>query len=223
MAIEKILVGDDDLFVAKSFFANDFIPFRPNVEIEFVDNPDDFIQKAKTGDYSMIITDLNYNYSPCGKEGFKVLELLKDLNTRKILWTGNADDEGIKEKGQSFGAEVLNKNELSVLVGQKVKENSLKENGDVLIYFPGENSYAKKSLEKSLGLLFDKEKIIISSDHKAELVKGQYGLAIDASPRGLQVAHDLKYLKLKEDPKIISVKSTDLIGIVKIIGEYFKK
>jgi len=119
MTLEKFLVGDDQIDFARKNF-----PFIPNAKVEFVTNPDELVRKAQSGEYSIIVTDLNYTEH--GEEGYKVLEALKDVSSRKILWTGNAYDKEVRDRGQSLGAEVLDKDEIGALVGQVVNKASLK-------------------------------------------------------------------------------------------------
>lgn len=224
MTLEKILVGDDQIDFARKNF-----PFIPNVEVEFVANSDELIRKAQSGEYSTIVTDLNYTEH--GEEGYRVLEALKDVSSRKVLWTGNAYDEGVRDKGQSLGAEVLDKDEIGALVGQVVNKAPLKQDGKVLVYVSG-NGPIVKALEKTTGLFFDREEVVVSSNLKGELATGQYGLVIDTSimmpgekrAHGT-VAHDMKYIKLNEVPRVVTVHNvtTVVADIAKIAGAYLNK
>lgn len=224
MALEKILVGDDQIEFAREKF-----PSIPNVEVEFVNNPDDLIQRAKTSDYSIIVTDLNYTEN--GQEGYKVLGALKDINTRKILWTGNAYDKGVKEKAQSLGAEVLDKDEIGTLVGQAINKAPLKQDGKILVYV-AHSDPIRKALEMVLSQFFTPDQLSVSSDLKNELLTDQYGLVIDTSTM-LQwekrvsgvVAHDMKYIKLNEVPRVVTVHDVTevLADILKIGGAYLNK
>lgn len=225
MALEKILVGDDQIDFAKENFPN-----IPNTEVEFVDNPLELIKKAKTGQYSVIITDLNYTLN--GEEGFKVLKELQTTNARKILWTGNAYDKEVKQKAQSLDAEVLDKHELGTLVGQVVNKAPLKQDGKVLLYISkGENTLLR-SFEQVIALFSAPGEVKVSSDLKKELETGQYGLVIDTSTMMGQetrahgtVAHDMKYLKLKEVPKVVCLGnvSTAVVDIAKIVTKFYNK
>lgn len=223
MTIDKIIVGDDQIDFAKQNF-----PYIPNVEVDFVDNPNELVSKVIDGDYSVVVTDLNY--TPNGEEGFSVLEQLSEVDTRKILWTGNAYDPGIKSKGQSLGAEVLDKDELGAIVGQIVSHAPLKEDGKVLVYVSGEGA-TYKAVEKVIGTLCD-DNVVVTNDLKAELPSCEYGLVIDTSPafsnsgnkHGV-VAHDMKYIKMQEVPRVTSVcdYSNIVADVVKVATEYLNQ
>ena len=224
MTLEKILVGDDQIDFARNNF-----PSIPNSEVEFVANPDELIRKSQSGEYSMIVTDLNYTEH--GEEGYRVLEALKDVSSRKILWTGNAYDQGVKDTGQSLGAEVLDKDEIGTLVGQVVNKAPLKQDGKVLIYVSGDGPIVK-ALEKTTGLFFDREQVAVSSNLKGELATGHYGLVIDTSTmmpgeRRVHgtVAHDMKYITLNEVPRVVTVHKvgTVVADIAKIVEAYLNK
>ncbi len=224
MALERILVGDDQVDFAKKNF-----PFIPDAEIEFVNNPNLLIEKAKTGQYSIVVTDLNYTEN--GEEGFNVLKELQNISGRKILWTGNAYDPNVKEKAVSLGAEVLDKDEIGTLVGQVVSKAPLKQNGKVLIFVPKNSGTIAKALEQVVKLFWKPEEVKISSELKEELTTGKYGLVIDASTMLSQgsrtgvVAHDMKYLKLSEVPKVRCVYDVTkaVAEIAIIISNFYKK
>lgn len=225
MALEKILVGDDQISFAKANF-----PFIPNTEVEFVSNPQELVQKAKTGQYSLIITDLNYTEN--GQEGFNVLKEIQGINARKILWTGNAYDKDVKEKAKSLDAEVLDKDELGTLVGQVVNKAPLKENGKILLYVPKNSGTLARALEQVLSLFSKPGKVKVSSDIKEELATEQYGLVIDASQLANSekkahgtVAHDMKYLKLKEVPRVVCLSNVSeaVVDIAKLVSKFYDK
>ncbi|MBT3985544.1 hypothetical protein HOD38_06185 [archaeon] len=220
--IEKILVGDDNLIHARRNF-----PYIPNAEIDFVDNPDEVIARAR--DYDLVITDLNY--TPGGEEGYRVLDELQDLEVRKILWTGNAYETGVKERAESLGAEVLDKPEIGALVGQVVNKAPLKKDGEVLIYYPRDEA-GKNGLTKVVHTLFGEE-VVVTSDLRSEIETGAYGLVIDTSTLNLfgggdrahgTVAHDMKYIELDEVPRVVNVYNLGRIvaDIGRIIGDYRK-
>lgn len=224
MILEKILVGDDNINFARSNF-----PFIPNAEVEFVDNPQELLRRATTGAYSTIVTDLNY--SEGGQEGFSVLEALRGSSARKVLWTGNANDAGVREKAQSFGAEVLDKDEIGTLVGQVVSKAPLKESGKVLVYVL--EGMVGKALKQTVELFFrpGEDRVVFSSDLRRELETGQYGLVIDTSTaqgdkraHG-RVAHDMKYMKLAEVPRVVPVHDVTRIvcDIARIAGSYLAR
>jgi hypothetical protein len=219
--LERILVGDDEVDFARETF-----PFIPNAEVEFVDNPQELIKRALSGKYSTIVTDLSYSIGRQNDEGFDVLNALKDVKARKILWTGYAQRPGVKERAKSLGAEVLDKNEIGTLVGQVVSNAPLKEKGKVLIYV--HEGVLEKAMRQSVGLLSNEDQIVVSSDLKNQLATNQYGLVIDAStigrdiPQGT-VAHDMKYLKLKEVPRVVTISDLRLADILRIAGNYLKQ
>lgn len=224
MTLEKILVGDNDLNFARSNF-----PFIPNAEVEFIADPKELIRKATSGSYSTIVTDLNY--SEGGQEGFKVLEALRGVSARKILWTGNAYDAGVRERAQSFGAEVLDKDEIGALVGQVVSKAPLKESGKVLVYVP--EGMVGKVLKQIVEIFFKpgEDRVVFSSDLRIELETGQYGLVIDTSTaqgdkraHG-RVAHDMKYMKLAEVPRVVPVHDLTRVvcDIARIAGGYLAR
>tara|TARA_Y100000310_G_scaffold272362_1_gene287268 strand:+ start:72 stop:758 length:687 start_codon:yes stop_codon:yes gene_type:complete len=224
MAIEKILVGDDRIDYARRVF-----PSIPETEVDFVDTPEEFIKKAQTGEYSTIITDLMY--TPTGQEGFDVLESVKNLDARKILWTGNAYDEGVRKRAEGLGAEVLGKDELGSLIGATISKVPLKQDGMALIYCPDEQGVLYKAMERVVGMIFDPDKVKLSSNLEEELTKNEYGLVVDTTTMRSQgekvygkVAHDIKYMKLKEAPKIVSLPnvSTALIDMVTHVSNFYE-
>ena len=224
MALEKILVGDNDLEFARANF-----PFISNAEVQFVDNPQELIRRATTGSYSTIVTDLNY--SEAGQEGFNVLEALREVSARKVLWTGNAYDPGIRERGLSLGAEVLDKDEIGALVGQVVNKAPLKEGGKVLVYVL--EGQVGKALKQTVEIFFrpGEDRVVFSSDLRRELETGQYGLVIDTSSmqgdkrvHG-RVAHDMKYIKLAEVPRVVTLRdvNSSVCDIARIAGSYLTR
>lgn len=224
MALEKILVGDDQVDFAKKNF-----PYIPDAEVEFVNNPSSLIEKAKTGQYSMIVTDLNFTEN--GQEGFNVLKELQGTNARKILWTANAYDPNIKKQAQNLGAECLDKDEIGTLVGQVVNKAPLKKDGKVLIFVPKCAGTVAKALEQTVKLFWKPEEVKISSNLKEELITGQYGLVVDTSTMLSQgsrtgvVAHDMKYLKLSEVPKVRCIYDVTkaVAEIAVIVSNFYKK
>jgi len=224
MALEKILVGDNDLQFARSNF-----PFIPNAEVEFVDNPQELIRRATTGIYSTIVTDLNYSEG-C-EEGFKILMALREVSARKVLWTGNAYDVGIKDNAYLLGVEVLDKDEIGALVGQVVSKSPLVESGKVLVYLP--EGQVEKILKQTVEMFFkpDEDRIVFSSDLRRELETGQYGLVIDTSTaygdkraHG-RVAHDMKYMKLAAVPRVVTVQDVNSVvcDIARIASSYLAR
>ena len=64
-------------------FAKKVFPAIPDTEVEFVNNPEEVIKKARTENYTIIVTDLMY--TPGGQEGFDVLENLSAGAFLRIL------------------------------------------------------------------------------------------------------------------------------------------
>ena len=206
MALEKILVGDDQIEYTKKVFPT----MPPGAAYpDFVDNYEAVIEKARNGDYNLIVTDLNYTEN--GQEGYKVLEALVDLPVRKILWTGNADDPGVRERAQALGAEVLGKDEIGTLVGIARNEKRIKNGGEVMLYidgatFPVFMDAYKRAIEGAGYALEDVA--LVKKGIREHLATGRYGLIIDMTafeyPNGV-VAHDLKYVDLEEIPRVVTV------------------
>jgi hypothetical protein len=222
MALERILVGDDQVDFARENF-----PYIPDAEVEFVSDPGVLVEKARTGNYAMVVTDLNYTEG--GEEGFTVLEALQGVTTRKVLWTGNAYDKGVKERGEALGAEVLDKSEIGSLVGQTVNKAPLKQEGKVLVYVNA-GQPVTAAMKQVMGVLMG-ENVVVSSDLKGELATGQYGLVVDTSTmlgnksaHGA-VAHDMKYVTLVEVPRVVCVRDVSRVvpDVVKAAGAYLKK
>ncbi len=215
----EILLGDDNLEFAKKA-----MPGIPDAHITYTDNPADMISKGKTGAYQIIITDLQY--TPSGTEGFSVLEALKDISARKILWTGAADAQGVKERASELGVELLAKDQLATLVGMSVTSAPLKKGGLVLVYMP--KGVQSDALKQSIAA-FNSDMIVVSPNLKDELLSNKYGLVIDASTLGRKapeqgtVAHDMKYLSLPELPKVSCVYNNNavLVEILTLAGKHY--
>ncbi|MBW3001850.1 hypothetical protein KY338_01660 [Candidatus Woesearchaeota archaeon] len=219
MELEKILVGDDQIEFARANF-----PFIPDAETEFVSTPEEVIEKGKTGKYSLIVTDLNY--TPYGNEGITVLRALKDSPARKILWTGQAYAPEVRAIGEGLGAEVLNKDELGTLVGQVVSKAPLKKDGKVLVYVAEEQLVG--AIRQTVCALLGNENVTVSSKLRKELETGEYGLVIDTSTmQGDRrahgtVAHDLKYVRLTEVPRVETVHNiTTVVRDIIMKAEYY--
>jgi hypothetical protein len=222
MALEKILVGDDQVEFAKKVF-----PLIPGAEKEFVSDPDEVIAKAKTGDYAIIVTDLNYTEN--GQEGYQVLEALEGVNVRKILWTGNANDEGVRKKAQGLGAEVLNKDEIGTLVGMAKNNAPIKQGGEIMIYVS--NDFKSKFWQNAFMEAIEKAGYIVDDvtfcreNLKEELATGKYGLVIDMTTLDecAVVAHDLKYVEIQEIPKVVDFKFLGGHCDLKLIQDHITK
>ncbi len=211
-------------------FVKGVFPYIPDAEVEFVETPEQVIEKALGGGYTVIVTDLDY--TPRGREGFKVLEALKDVDARKVLYTGAAQEPGVKERAKELGAEVLDKDEIGALVGQVVSKAPLKEGGKVLLYAPQEEPM-HKAFEMVMETFYPDGSVKVCTDLKADLATGEYGLVIDATPimyaghkaaHGV-VAHDLKYIKLAEVPRVVVINDicTVIPDIVEHVARFYQK
>lgn len=101
----RVLIGDDNERIANSLAR----ALRPRgLEADLADTPQEVIAKAGAGNYSAVITDLEY--TPEGREGFEVLRAIKDLPALKILYTGRNGFE-VEAEALVEGADyaVLNK------------------------------------------------------------------------------------------------------------------
>lgn len=209
MESEKILVGDDHIDYAKENF-----PHIPGFEAQFRDKPEEVVSEAKKGVFSIIVTDLDY--TPNGAEGYNILESIKSVKSRKILWTGRANEPEVRQRASQLEVELLDKPEIGTLVGQAIIKAPLKKGGKVLLYVPeGPIYHAFKGIVKSFG---KQDLVTVSYKLKEELETNQYGLVIDTSPvisssnsiHGT-VAHDMKYMKLPEVPRVVGIKSGETI------------
>jgi hypothetical protein len=227
--LEKILLGDDHLDFAKKA-----MPYIPGAEVTYLDDHEEVIAEAKTGDYDLVITDLQY--TPNGTEGFTVLEELQDLDVRKILWTAAASQPYVKEKANELNVELLDKNELGTLVGMAVSEAPLKKDGKVLVYMAqNETDSLYKAMKQVVGTFFDPDKVVLGNKLKEELASNQYGLVIDTTTMPISigdkhrtngsVAHDLKSLPLQEVPKVVCVHdvTTVVSDVFRLVADFYNK
>jgi hypothetical protein len=205
MALERIIVGDDEIEFAKKN-----MPSIPHAEIDFVRTPDELVAKVAGDDcYQLIISDYNYHAEKNGIDLFRELRA-KGLGatSRRILWTGDASDAQLRADAHALGVDVLDKDELGTIVGLSVSKAPIKQDGNVLIYAPQLTSPVGRSLKQVVEAVFNPEIVRISDQLKPELLSGKYGLVIDTSTLGKKtgssgvVAHDLKYLQLSEVPRV---------------------
>ena len=177
----------------------------------------------------MIITDLQYSEN--GEEGFVVLEAIRGITARKILWTGAAGHEDVRKRAAELGAEVLDKDELGALVGACVSKAPFKQGGKVLVYVSGgQNNPVTRAIKQVVEMLFAPGLVEVGHDLKESLLTNQYGLVIDTTTalptrsksKNGSVAHDLKYLKLSEVPRVVCVYDvcTIVCDIAKVVGKF---
>ncbi|MFC1756816.1 hypothetical protein ACFLZC_01490 [Patescibacteria group bacterium] len=105
----RILVGDDEI----EDYAQRYFSEFSGVEFDFVDNPEDLVEKANLEHYPIVVTDLTYISEEKGRRlaGFDVLEALRDYGAVKILWTGDSEDN--RQKAQSLGATLVAKRDIT--------------------------------------------------------------------------------------------------------------
>jgi CheY-like chemotaxis protein len=125
MVNRNILYGDDNegnrLKVAESLRERGY-------EVDLTNSPQELVSKARNGNYSAVISDLEY--SPNGTEGYEVIRQMRNLPTLKILFTGRAGLENAVEALEGGADWVVFHKSLGELV--KILDNSLKggdENG----------------------------------------------------------------------------------------------
>lgn len=92
----KMLVGDDQISVYRSVPNINFIDdYGRYAELEFTDNPDEFIEMATTGDYDALLIDLNWetaDHTRANKTGYRVLEAVRKSAPIRILHTSKSDE-----------------------------------------------------------------------------------------------------------------------------------
>lgn len=219
----KILIGDDNLD-----FARESMPYIPDCQTVYVATPGEVIARVQQEPFDVIITDLQYSEN--GEEGFVILEAIRGITARKILWTGAADHEDVRKRAAELGAEVLDKDELGALVGACVSKAPFKQGGKVLVYVSGKDNPVARAIKAVIDLLFVPGLVEVGHDLKESLLTNQYGLVIDTTTalptrsksKNGSVAHDLKYLKLSEVPRVVCVYDVCKIvaDIAKLVGKF---
>ena len=211
---QKILVGSDTIEVARENF-----PYIPGTRVNYSSTPDDVVARVREGDISVLVTALDY--SPGGKEGFRILENLVDVPVRKVLWVLE-DSPEIRARAAELGAEVLGRNQLASLVGQVISNAPLKEGGKILLYateVPLAGAFA--AVMEVFGF---KDEVLVSTELNEALKSGEFGLVIDTSPTCVRdkkaqskVAESMKYLELPEVPRVEVLR--DLMSCVAEIAQ----
>ncbi len=88
----NILYGDDDKYnqvrIAQSLR-------EKNYNVDLVSSPNEFVYKAKNGNYNAVVSDLDY--SPKGAEGYEVIRQIRKTPCLKLLFTGRAGFENVVE------------------------------------------------------------------------------------------------------------------------------
>lgn len=114
---KRVLIGDDNQTIRAELLES---LVRKNFAVDLASTPEEMIQKAKSGDYFAVVTDLEY--TPQGREGYAVLDELKENPALKILYTGKREFECVAE-GLVFGADyVITKKDQTQLI--EVLENN---------------------------------------------------------------------------------------------------
>jgi CheY-like chemotaxis protein len=112
MTLTKILIGDDQFGKQSKMgermrrdFELDYKSIFQNTTLTYTANPDEFVQLAKTGDYQVLMIDLNWemdDYGRYNKTGYRVLDAVRDYAEKRILWT--SQNKEAHEKAYQHGA-----------------------------------------------------------------------------------------------------------------------
>ena len=101
----EVLVGDDQIGVEGSLDQKCFLQnYGSLADFGFSSIADDFIEKARTGNYDAFLIDLNWKKEDNSREyktGFSVLEAVKEYAPIRLLHTS---DETYGEIGMRYGA-----------------------------------------------------------------------------------------------------------------------
>jgi len=88
----RVLIGDDNEQMLRSLGR---VMRMKGLEADLSTTPEEVIEKAKTGDYFAVVTDLEYTEG--GREGFQVLDAIKDIDSVKILYTARREFEVVAD------------------------------------------------------------------------------------------------------------------------------
>jgi len=107
----KVLYGDDN--------AENRIRFSQkltskNYLVDVVSSPQEFISRARSGNYRAVVSDLDY--SPEGAEGHEVIKKIRAVPSLKILFTGRSGFENAVEGFESGADHVVLSKDLGELV-----------------------------------------------------------------------------------------------------------
>ncbi|MFH1770361.1 MAG: hypothetical protein ABH828_02275 [archaeon] len=222
--VKKILVGDDHIGAAKAMF-----PCIPGVTVDFVDTSDKLVEKAFAEDYTMIITDLN-EYRPSKPDGFAVLDIIKDVDVRKVLWTSSAYSGNVRDEAKRIGVELLDKPEIDTVVGMICSDAPIKQEGEILVYSRhGPLEYVMAVVSEIIRCS-PRPFIKVSSELEKELLTGWYKTVIDTTVLGpiseAEVAtHIMQGIKLEEVPILVPLTGTGykIVNIASFIADYGAK
>ena len=125
MTNKRILYGDDKEMNGKALArALRGIGF----EVDLAINPQEFLAKARNGNYRALITDLEYTDG--GREGYEVLKQIRNLPGLKMLFSGVAGFEYEAEAYECGADFAVLKKDQSRLLEILDKELGGKENGN---------------------------------------------------------------------------------------------
>lgn len=122
----KILYGDDNeqnrSRVAQALRKRGY-------NVDSVNSPQEFVLRARSGDYNVVISDLDY--SPEGAEGYGIMRQIMQIPTLKILFTGRSGFENIAEGIENGADFVITSKSLDDLINLLERElkGSERENG----------------------------------------------------------------------------------------------
>jgi len=93
----KILIGDDNEAFIKSIKR-----MLIGLDIDYFLTPEEVIANAEARAYDAIITDLEYTEE--GREGYDILEKVRELSPIRVLYSGKADQQDVIEAAYAAGA-----------------------------------------------------------------------------------------------------------------------
>lgn len=104
----KILIGDDQLgsggkwdVIRRTMFEKDYAKAFSGCSLEYVSDPEKFLELARTGEYHALFIDLRWG-AELPTEGYRLLKECKEYAPLRILWT--SEDKEAIEKGYEYGA-----------------------------------------------------------------------------------------------------------------------
>ena len=114
---KKILIGDDQIGseageALRTLFELKYESALSGFSLEYTADPEDFIEKASTRDYDVLLIDLKWCHDDAIREyktGYRILDVVRDYAPKRILWT--SEDKEDRERGYEHGAtECMEKN-----------------------------------------------------------------------------------------------------------------
>lgn len=196
---KRILIGDDQIERIKP--ALDWV--TDELEIVFVSSSTECIERAQNGDFDVVITD--FQYTPQGEEGFTVLESLRGINVRKILYTALSGQPDVRKKAKKLGAEVLGKEELVKFILSIIDESKKR----VLVYWSEDMPERIEALRSLLHGVYSEDSVEVSNELESNLKTGEYGLVISIQGN---IKHRIQALQLSQEP--------ELYELLKVSGRY---